>query len=398
MDSRTSRPVLDGIRVLDFTWMLAGPYATRVLADFGAEVIKIQSKETAQGAEQNNTGYFNTWNRNKRSVSLNLSHLEARDIAMKLAAISDVLVESFSPRVMTNWGLTYDRLREVNPDLIMASISAMGQTGPWKDFVGFGPTFHALSGLTSAMSYGLDAPICLGHAYGDTIVGLYGVLAILAALEHRDMTGEGQYIDLSAYEAMCTFLGPIFGEAALDPGEKEREQRRNDYVLAAPYGCYRCLGDDRWCVIAVYDEEEWQAFCRVAEQPELRDDRFSSLAKRMENQAELDELIGRWTINHTAERIVHRLQKAGIAAGVLQNAEDLARDDQLAARHFFIPLKHPILGTTCSDRSPLMFGSQKAKGWKAAPLLGEGTHYILAELLGLPEAEIRSYIKKGIIG
>ena len=398
MDLSTNRPVLDAIRVLDFTWMLAGPYATRILADFGAEVIKIQSKKTAQGAEQNSSGYFNTWNRNKRSITLNLSHPEARDIVLKLVAISDVVVENFSSRVMANWGLTYDRLREVKPDLVMASISAMGQTGPWKDFVGFGPTFHALSGLTSATSYGLDAPICLGHAYGDTIVGLYAALAILAALEHRDATGEGQYIDLSEYEALCTLLGPALLDAALGPEKSVREQRCDDYIPAAPNGCYRCFGDDRWCVIAVFNEEEWRAFCSVIDQPELMDERFSTLAKRKENQAELDRLIGRWTINHAAERIVHLLQKAGVTAGVVQNAEDLARDDQLAARNFFVTLKHPMLGTTFSDRSPLSFGTQKPKGWKAAPLLGEGNHYVLVELLGLPEADIRSYTERGIIG
>jgi crotonobetainyl-CoA:carnitine CoA-transferase CaiB-like acyl-CoA transferase len=391
------RGILNRIRVLDFTWMLAGPYATRVLSDFGAEVIKIQSKETAQDAEQNNTGYFNTWNRNKRSVTLNLSHPEAIDIAMKLAAISDVLVESFSPRVMTNWGLTYDRLREVKPDLVMASISAMGQTGPWKDFVGFGPTFHAISGLISTMSYGLNVPICLGHAYGDTIVGLYGVLAILAALEHRDMTGEGQYIDLSAYESVCTLLGPAFMDAAMEPEKIGGEHSCDEYIPAAPYGCYRCLGDDRWCVIAVYDEEEWQAFCRVTDQPELRDDKFSTLVKRKEKKAELDQLIGCWTIHHVAERIVHRLQKAGIAAGVVQNAENLARDNQLIARKFFVTLKHPLLGTTISDRTPLMFGSQRPKDWKAAPLLGEGNSYVFGKLLGFSEAEIRSLMEKRII-
>ncbi len=394
----TNRAILDGIRVLDFTWMLAGPYATRILADFGAEVIKIQSRKRAQGAEQNNTGYFNTWNRNKRSITLNLSHPEARDIVLKLAAISDVVVENFSPRVIANWGLTYARLREVKPDLVMASISAMGQTGPWRDFIGFGPTFHALSGLTATTSCGLVAPISLGHAYGDTIVGLYAALAILAALDHRDTAGEGQYIDLSEYETLCTLLGPTLLEAALEPERGIRGQRCGDDITAAPYGCYRCLGDDKWCVIAVFNEEEWRAFCRVVNQPELRAERFSTLAKRRKNQAELDRVIGLWTINQTAERIVHLLQKAGVAAGQIQNAEDLARDDQLAARHFFGPLKHPVLGRRFSDRSALLCGGQRPRNWKAGPLLGEANRYVLLELLGLPEADIRSYAERGIIG
>ena len=213
----TNRGVLAGVRVLDFTWMLAGPYATRILADCGAEVIKVQSAKTAKGAELNTSGYFNTWNRNKRSITLDLSHPEARDIILHLTAMSDIVVENFSPRVMSNWGLSYDALKEVKPDLIMASISAMGQTGPWRDYTGYGPTFHALSGLTSMTSSGQESPIGLGHAYADTIIGLYSAMAILAALKHRDATGEGQYIDISGYEAICTLLGP----ALLHAGIKE---------------------------------------------------------------------------------------------------------------------------------------------------------------------------------
>lgn len=398
MDHGVDRTILRGIRVLDFTWMLAGPYATRILADFGAEVIKIQSKKTAQGAEQNATGYFNTWNRNKRSVSLNLSHPEARDIVLELVSISDVVVENFSPRVMANWGLTYDRLREVKPDLVMTSISAMGQTGPWKDYIAFGPTFHALSGLIAATSYGLAEPICPGHAYGDTVAGLYAALAILAALEYRDETGEGQYIDLSAYEAACTLLGPTLLEAALEPERTEGEQGNDDYFRAAPHGCYQCLGDDRWCVIAVFTDEEWQGFCRIVSMPELRDEKFSTRAKRREHRKELDRVIGLWTITQPAEHIVHLLQKGGVAAGVVQNASDLAKDDQLASRHFFLSLKHPVLGRRFFDRSALLCHGEMAKGWKAAPLLGEANRYVFSDLLGLPEGEIKSYIERGVIG
>lgn len=177
--------ILSGLRVLDFTWVLAGPYATRILADFGAEVIKVQSKKTARGAESNLTGYFNTWNRNKRSITLDMSYPEAKEIVLKLMEISDVVIENFSTRVMANWGLNYERLKEVRPNLIMVSISGMGQTGPWKDFVAFGPTLHALSGLTYLTSYNKDSPIGLGYSYADPIAGLYAALAILAALEYE---------------------------------------------------------------------------------------------------------------------------------------------------------------------------------------------------------------------
>jgi len=388
--SSDSRNILSGIRVIDLTRVLSGPYATRILGDFGAEVIKVQSKSTAHGAEQNDSSYFCAWNRNKRSVSLNLNHPEARDIFVKLVAISDVVVENYSPRVMANWGLTYRRLKEVKPDLIMASISAAGQTGPWKDFVGFGPTFHALSGLVSATSRCPGAPAGLGHAYGDIIAGLYAALAIFSSIEHREATGKGQYVDLSAYEALCTLLGPAFvhADSASLPCE--------DYE-AAPCGCYPCMGHDRWCAIAISGEKAWQAFCRIADKPELLSDRFSTPAGRRKDRAELDSLIARWTADHLAETVMLRLQKAGVAAAVVQNAEDLARDSQLAARHFFVSLEHPVLGATFSDRSALWPWREKQTGWRAAPQLGEDNHYVFVELLGHSDASFQSLIEKGVI-
>ena len=166
--------ILSGLRVLDFTWVLAGPYATRILADFSAEVIKVQSLKTAKGAELNLSGYFSTWNRNKRSITLDMSHPEAGELILNLARISDVVIENFAPRVMANWGLTYEKWKEANPQIIMVSMSAMGQTGPWKDHVAFGPALQALSGLTYLSSFDDEQPLGLGYAYGDHVIGLYG--------------------------------------------------------------------------------------------------------------------------------------------------------------------------------------------------------------------------------
>lgn len=391
--------ILSGLRVLDFTWVLAGPYATRILADFGAEVIKVQSKKTARGAESNLTGYFNTWNRNKRSITLDMSYPEAKEIVLKLMEISDVVIENFSTRVMANWGLNYERLKEVRPNLIMVSISGMGQTGPWKDFVAFGPTLHALSGLTYLTSYNKDSPIGLGYSYADPIAGLYAALAILAALEYRDRTGEGQYIDLSEYESICTLMGPAILDVSLNHKEVLPQGNLPDYIQAAPYGCYKCLGTDRWCVIGVFNETEWQALCRVLGSPDwTKEERFSSLSKRREHAKELNELLGQWTSKQNAEEVMNLLQGEGVSAGVVQNAEDLGKDPQLMARNFFIHLEHPILGKTPSDNSPIKFEDSSTEGWKPAPLLGEDNRYVYRELLGFTEAELSSYIKKGIIG
>ena len=394
-----AKGILNGLRVLDFTWVLAGPYATRLLADFGAEVIKVQSRKTAKGAESNLAGYFNTWNRNKRSITLDLSCPEAREMVLRLIKISDVVIENFSPRVKSNWGLDHERLREINPSLIMVSMSAMGQTGPWRDFVAFGPTLQALSSLTYLTSFEPDFPMGLGYAYADPVAGLYAVFAILAALEHRDRTGRGLFIDLSEYEAICTLVGPALLDALVNPKTIFPQGNQPDHIHAAPYGCYRCSGTDRWCVIAVFDEEEWQALCERMESPGwVREERFSTRSQRKNHKDELDELIGQWTAHYTPEQVVALLQEAGVPAGVVQNAEDLAKDPHLMARHFFVRLKHPVLGETISDASPITFKGSPTPDWKAAPLLGEDHEYVFGELLGLKESELGSLTERGVIG
>jgi len=391
--------ILNGLRILDFTWVLAGPYATRILGDFGAEVIKVQSKKTARGAESNLRDYFVHWNRNKRSITLDMNFPEAKEIVLKLTKRSDVVIENFSPRVMSNWGLDYERLKEVRPDLIMVSMSGMGRTGPWKDLVAFGPTLQALSGLTYLTSFTKDSPMGLGYAYADPVSGLYAALGVLAALEYRDRTGIGQYIDLSEYEAICTLMGPALLDASLNGKDIPPQGNRSEDIPAAPYGCYQCSGIDRWCVMGVFDETEWENLCDLLGRPDwTREERFSNLPKRKENEEELNHLIEQWTRQYTPEALVSSLQQAGIAAGIVQNAEDLANDPQLMARDFFVPLDHPVLGKTVSDASPIKFKNNPWVEWKAAPLLGEDNRYVYMELLGFTETEFSSYIEKGIIG
>jgi crotonobetainyl-CoA:carnitine CoA-transferase CaiB-like acyl-CoA transferase len=301
---------------------------------------------------------------------------------------------------MANWSLNYQVLKGVKPDLIMVSISAMGQSGPWKDFVAYAQTVHALSGLTYLTSLAPDDPLGLGFPYADHIVGLYAALAVLAALEHRDTTGEGQYIDLSAYEAACTLLGPTLLDLSLHGGDTLPQGNRPEYIPAAPYGCYPCLGRDRFCVIAVGNEEEWQALCRVMGNPAwAKEERFSHLSGRKKHAQELDEFLGRWTRQHPAEEVFQLLQDAGIAAGLVEDAADLLQDPQLEARKFFFLLEHPVLGKTSGDRTPIEFMDEpQARPLRAAPLLGEDNRYVFMELLGFAESEYSAYLQKGIIG
>lgn len=391
--------ILTGVRVLDFTRVMAGPYATRILADFGAEVIKIQTAKTATGAEDNAAGYFSAWNRNKKSVTLDMNRGEARELFCRLVAVSDAVVENFTPRVMSNWGLAYDRLKEVRPDLIMLSMSAMGQTGPWKDFVAYGPTFHALSGLTYLTSFTPEEPLGPGYAYADSIFGLYGAIGLLAALEHRDRTGEGQHIDLSGLESVCTLIAPALLDISAHKAEVLPAGNRAAGLRAAPHGCYRCRGTDEWCVIAVFEEDEWQALCRVTGHPEwAKNWRFATFIERTENRKELDILLEDWTKERRAEEAVRILQEAGVPAGVVQSAADLAVDPQLKARDFFVTLQHPLLGNTTFDTYPFRFPDQQGESWRAAPLLGEHNDYVFGELLGLGKEEISCLKKDGVIG
>ncbi len=392
--------ILKGLRILDFTQVLSGPYATRILADFGAEVIKIQSKRTTREGASNLSPYFCNWNRNKRSITLNMGHPDAKDLLLQLAAISDVVVDNFSPRVLRNWGLDYEKLIQGNEKLILLRMPAMGQSGPWRNFTALGPTLQSLGGLTYLTSVSEHAPSGIGFAYADIVSGLYGAIAILAALEYRDRTGRGQAIDLSQYEAICTTIAPAVLAASLGPEKKTRPHPWAGYeaLQAAPYGCYACAGQERWCVIAVFNDDEWQSFCRALKCPAWsREKRFTTFAGRRSHKKELDAWIEDWTVKRPQEEIVGLLQGAGVPSGVVQNAEDLAGDNHLSERAVFRKITHPVLGEFFTDTQPIRFDPPLSQAWRPSPLLGEDNRYIFKKLLGFSEEKIRTLEKKGII-
>ncbi len=374
--------VLKNIRILDFTWVLAGPYATRLLADFGAEVIKVQPL-LPQEEDAFARGYYNTWNRNKLGITLDMATPEGIALAKKLVALSDAVVENFTPRVMANWGLDYQNLKAIKPDIIMLSLSTMGNTGPRRGNTGFGPTIQAFSGLTHLMSYPGGSPLGPGTAYADHIGGLFACLALLGALEYHRRTGEGQYIDVSQVEAMTSLLGDAFV-----PGKEEE----------APCGAYRCKGEDRWCALAVFTDEEWRGFKKALGSPPWADGkRFATLSARLKNKKALDGLIEDWTQQRTAEEAMTLLQKNGVAAGVVQDARDLAQDPQLRQRGFFIELDHPRMGKTVSDAAPVRL-SDTPPGYSCpAPLPGQDNDYVYGELLGLSDSEINKLKKQKVI-
>jgi len=386
----TNQSVLNNIRILDFSWVLAGPYATRILADFGAEVIKVQPL-LQEEEDSFARGYYNTWNRNKLGITLNLNKPQGVALAKRLVSISDAVVENFTPRVMANWGLDYPDLKKLKPDLIMLGMSTMGQTGPWRDYVGFGPTVQAFSGITHLTSFPGKPPVGLGYSYADHVAGLMAVLALLGAMEYRQRTGEGQYIDVSQVEAMSGLLGNAILDYTVNG--REVEPVGNSSTRAAPHGVYRCRGNDRWCAIAVLGDEEWEGFCRaLGKLPWTKDERFATLSGRLENADELDRLVEGWAREHTAEEVMTLLQGQGVAAGVVQDATDLANDPQLKARRFFIELDK-----TVSDTNPIRLSDTPAGYIRAAPVIGQDNDYVYKQLLGMGKDEVAELKEQGII-
>jgi crotonobetainyl-CoA:carnitine CoA-transferase CaiB-like acyl-CoA transferase len=389
-DERSGRiRPLDGIRILDFTWVVAGPAATRLLGDLGAQVIKIERRDSLDFGDRRG-GFTGSLNRGKQSMVVNLADARGLDIVRRLVARVDVVIDNFSARVMGNWGLDYDGLRGIRPDVIAVSMSGFGHSGPYRDYVSYGPTLQALAGYTYLMRHPGGAPAGIGFSYSDLVGGYTAALATLAALWHRRRTGRGQMIDLSQLEASCAVLGPMLldvtanGRAIDPPGNASQE------APAAPHGVYRCRGEDRWCAIAVFGDEEWRRFVAAAGEPGWSaDPRFASPAGRLAHCDALDALVETWTREQSPEEVAERLQRAGVRAGVVADAEDLCvRDPHLHARGYWVRVKTPEGTEVILDGIPYRLGRTPAFAAGPGPLLGEHTAEVLCDLLGLGDAEI----------
>jgi benzylsuccinate CoA-transferase BbsF subunit len=401
---------LAGLRVVDFTWVGVGPLLTKYLADFGAEVIRIESRthldslryappfvEGRPGIER--SGHFLNLNTSKSHVTLNLDHPRGRALARRLIAEADVVAESFTSRVMEKWRLTYDDLRQVKRDLVMISLSMEGRTGPHRDWLGFGTVLQAAAGLAEMTGWPDRPPSIPGVAYTDWTTPFFGLVALLAALDYRRRTGQGQYIDVSNLEVGVNCLGT----AVLDYTVNGRGQRRagNEWMVgdlpgAAPHGVYRCQGTNRWCAIAVCNEQEWRRFCDVLDHPAwTRERRFATVLNRVKHRDELNALVDAWTSQQRAEDVMHRLQAAGIAAGVVQNAADLACDPQLAHRGQDIFLDHPEVGVQRYDAPAFHLTASPAQ-LRPVPTLGQHNAYVFKGLLGLSDAEYDALDADGV--
>ena len=389
---------LSGIRVLDFTWAWAGPFCTLQLAHLGAEVIRLETSKrvcVTRGIPPfadnvpgpNRAGYFNQYNQGKRSVLLNLAKPEAAEIARQMAKHCDVAVENFAAGVMEKLGLGYSRLREMKPDIVMLSISGYGQYGPYRGYVGYGPPAASLTGFFSTSGYEGGPPSEIGVSYADPNAGIFAATALMSALVHRARTGEGQYIDLSQWEAALVLMPEAMLEFAMNG--KQPERAGNHDRVMSPHECYRASGDDKWVSIAVGTDDEWRALCKVMGQPSLADDsRFRTAALRKQNEAALDQIVTAWTSQHDRWEITEKLQRAGVAAFPPLSNKDLTEDRHMRERGYLVELEHPEVGCRTHAGIPWTMSGTPCQVRKPAPLRGADTESVLTSLLGYTKADI----------
>ena len=418
---------LNGIRVVDLSRVFAMPYAGAYLADLGAEVIKVDccqaqfvdTTRTLNGPYPDNdpgelywerAGTFQTLNRGKRSITLDLRSGDAIGILKQLVSVSDIVLENFTPRVMQRFGLDYANLRAVKPDLIMVSNTGYGHSGPWSNFGAMATALEPTHGTGAFMGYldpGPDGrlhdggiPNKMGNSYTDFLASWTAQLAVIASLIHRSRTGKGMWVDLAMYQVGSSFIGEGILDFAFN-GRRTRRMGNRDHTMS-PHGCYPCLGQDEWVTIAVRDDRDWEACCQALGQPSLAgDSRFAHPTDRHSHQDELDEIISRWTSTQSQYQIMEALQSAGVPAGPVLNAKALLADPQYRARGFFQPADH-------ADETGLGRKEYVGRGWslseslinpiRPAPMLGEANDYVLNRMLCLNDEEIQRLKDAGTVG
>jgi benzylsuccinate CoA-transferase BbsF subunit len=407
MMETVSKRAFEGIKICDFTWAGVGPFTTKYFADHGASVVRIESLHKPDGLRTsppfkdgisgiNRAGHFAFNNPNKYSIALNMNHPRAIEVIHKMVAWADIVTENFVPGQMEKWGLDYENLKKIKPDIIMYRASNQGQTGPHAQQPGFGSHLVGLSGFASITGWPDRAPVQPYGAYTDVASFPLGASALVAALIYRNRTGKGQCVDLSQFEASVHFLAPLIMDYTVNKREAGRMGNRHSFF--APHGVYRCKGQERWCAIAVSSEKEWDAFCRCIGRPELINDaRFATFQDRKENEDELDKLIEEWTMNSSPEEIMTLMQKEGVPAGVVENAQDLTRDPQLKERgHFWNIDGHSEMGSFLYLGQPYTMSKTPPEPRLPSPCLGEHTEYVCRQFLGMSDTEFLALVNTGV--
>lgn len=397
--------IFSGLKVWDMSWIGVGPLTARYLGDNGATVVRLDSftrpdllrmaPPFARGEfGLDNSMFYGDYNCSKYGIGLNLQNPLARDIAKKLAAWADVLIESFTPGAMARLGLDYENLVRDNPGLIMLSTCMQGQTGPYSGYPGFGNLMGALSGFYEITGWPDRAPSPPYGAYTDFIAQRFTTLALVAALDYRRRTGEGQHIDVSQYEAGLQYLGAELLEYEVNGHVAKRMGNRDKSM--APHGVYPCQ-DERWIAIAVSEDEQWQALKEAMGCPSWAEEpRFSTFKERKENEEELDRLIGQWTGQNEAERLFWRLAPH-LAAGIVHDQSGLYTDPQVLYRRYFVTLEHPSMGKAPYNGAQTLLSKSCNQPTKVSPMIGEDSRFVLREFLGMSEGEVERLIGEGAV-
>jgi benzylsuccinate CoA-transferase BbsF subunit len=395
---------LKGIRIAALTWVWAGPWMGAVLADMGADVIKVESRQrldsqrfikvTSDFVENVNMSQFNFTNRGVKSCTINMSQPEGIAIFKKLVKISDAVITNFAPRVLPGWGLDYDELKKIKSDIILVTLPAFGSIGPDKGYVSYASTIEAVGGLNVSFGYPGEPPVLSGTYPADPIGSMYGVVGFLAALNYRNQTGKGQHVDVAQSEGVTSLIPEVIMEQVMNGRTRPRLGNRDE--IMAPHGCYPCKGEDKWVAIAVGNDEEWNAMCKVMGNPDwCKDEKFSDQFSRWQNQDELNKLVAGWTKDFTHYEVMHMLQKVGVAAGPSLSIEELIEDPHVRKRGAIIQQNHPVAGKINIYRAPWK-SALTAKN-PPAPLLGEHNDYVFKTLLGISDSEITKLTDEKVI-
>jgi crotonobetainyl-CoA:carnitine CoA-transferase CaiB-like acyl-CoA transferase len=408
----------EGIKVADFSWFGAGPICAEHLGTFGATVVRVESETKVDGIRMvtpfakgktgyNVSGYFNNYNAGKLGLTLNLNTELGHELAMKLVAWADIFISNFTPRVVEKWGLTYDKLIEVNPEIIASYQPMQGYDGPHKNFLGFGAVLTPITGYSYMSGFPNRLPVGLGTNYPDYVINPgHAMVAILAALRHRNRTGKGQRIECAQLESSVSPLGP----AIFDYTSNGRVQTRagNRLPYAAPHGAFKCrplqenspaVADEQWIAIGCFTDEEWRALVKAMGSPSwAKDGKFGTAEGRKAHEDELEEKISEWTANEEAYDLMEELQAHGVAAGVVQSAREmLDRDEHLKEREYYVYLDHPEAGHTAYDGPPFRLSKTPGKLRSPAHCLGEHTEQVCKEILGLSDGEIADAMVAGAL-
>jgi benzylsuccinate CoA-transferase BbsF subunit len=402
----TTLPLAD-VKILDIMWVMAGPAGTRMLADYGPTIVRVDSQrriDTARTLQPffkrkpgpDNSALFQNLNAGKYGVSIDLTKEAGREVIRDLVRWADVVTESFSPRAMKGWGLDYESLRKIKPDIIMISSCLMGQSGPWAKFAGFGNLAAAISGFFNLVGWPDRPPAGPFSAYTDYVSPRFTAIAILAALEHRRRTGQGQYIDQSQAEASLHFLTPALLDYTVN-GRVQGGMGNRDFEMA-PHGIYPAAGEDRWLALAVQTEQQWSALCSVMGKTSLTNDvRFATHEARRQHQDELDDIISAWTKTQDRFVLEEMLQARGVAAGAVRTVHEQAADPQLQHRKHFVPVEHATLGTVTVEGSRFRMSRTPAEVKRAAPTWGQDNQYVLEQILGYSEEKITELVAAEVL-